>query len=160
MVIRAEEAGDATNIENLHDQAFGPGRFAKTAYRLREGRKSVGSLSLVALDGTRLVGSIRFMAITIGAASGALLLGPLAVFEGYSGHRCGLRLMRMGLDQARAEGFEIVVLVGDLAYYERVGFVPIPPQQISMPGPVDMRRLLACELREGVLPKFAGMISS
>ena len=36
LTILPETAGDAGAIERLHERTFGPGRFAKTAYRLRE----------------------------------------------------------------------------------------------------------------------------
>jgi predicted N-acetyltransferase YhbS len=158
MVIRPEMASDVQDINKLHDEAFGPGRFAKTAYRVREGREPLQMLSLVALDGERLVGSIRFTQIRIGSTDGALLLGPLAVFLDYSGHRCGLRLMSKGLDMARELGFKLVLLVGDLGYYQKVGFLHVPAGQIEMPGPVDNRRMLACELKTDALAGFSGMV--
>lgn len=159
LLIRSETSADAQDINHLHDEAFGPGRFAKVVYRVREGSRPVEALSLVAMDDERLVGSIRFTSVRIGGAGGALLLGPLAVFSDYSGHRCGLRLMRQGLELAREKGFELVLLVGDLAYYQKVGFILIPPRQISMPGPVDYGRMLARELQPGVLGRFSGMTS-
>ncbi len=160
MIIRPEKPDDAPDIRHLHEEAFGPGRFAKTAYLLREGTMPVAELSLVAMDGERLVGSIRFTRITIGGRSGAVLLGPLAVFRDYGGHRCGLRLMGQGLDLARRQGFELAVLVGDLAYYQKVGFAAVPPGQIEMPGPVDQQRLLAFEMQQGALTGFAGPVSA
>jgi len=159
MIIRPEKAEDKNDINHLHEEAFGPGRFAKTAYRLREGMAPVADLSLVAVDGTRLVGSIRFTKILIAGQSGALLLGPLAVFVDYNGHRCGLRLMTQGLDLARKHGFRLALLVGDLAYYQKVGFLQVPVGQIDMPGPVDQSRMLALELRSGVLAEYEGLVS-
>ncbi len=159
MVIRPEKPDDAENISHLHDEAFGPGRFAKTAYRMREGHHPVGTLSLVALDGSRLVGAVRFSRAVIGGRKGALLLGPLAVFRDYSGHRCGLRLMKKGLQEAASQGFELVVLVGDLAYYQKAGFKQVPPGQILFPGPVDTGRILAFEPVAGSLKKFSGMLT-
>ncbi len=159
MIIRPERVGDKNDINHLHEEAFGPGRFAKTAYRLREGIAPVGDLSLVAMDGARLVGSIRFTKICIGDQQGALLLGPLAVFVDYNGHRCGLRLMTQGLELARKQGFRLVLLVGDLNYYQKVGFMQVPVGQIDMPGPVDQGRMLALELQSGGLADYEGLIS-
>ena len=159
MIIRSEMSADVPHVERLHEEAFGPGRFAKTAYRVREGGEFERALSLVAMDGELLVGSIRFTQIHIGGKPGALLLGPLAVFRDYSGHRCGLRLMTKGLELARQKGFSLVILVGDIAYYQKVGFLPIPVGQILMPGPVDMSRMLAFELQAGALAKYSGMIT-
>ena len=54
--------------------------------------------------------------------------------------------------------YELVILVGDLPYYERVGFRLLPPGQITMPGPVDFTRLLAAELNPGALNEFNGLV--
>ena len=51
--------------------------------------------------------------------------------------------------RARAEGFSLVLLVGDMPYYGRFGFNPVPPGQITLPGPVDPARLLSLELVPG-----------
>src|SRR4051812_22866623 len=56
LVIRPELPGDAAPIERLHERAFGPGRFARTAFRLREGAPHRLELSFTALVGTLLVG--------------------------------------------------------------------------------------------------------
>lgn len=159
MIIRPEKVEDFDELNHLHEEAFGPGRFAKTAYRLREGIEPVNALSLVAMDGARLVGSIRFTKICVGGKKGVLLLGPLAVFVDYNGHRCGLRLMAQGIELARQQGFGLVLLVGDLAYYQKVGFLQVPAGQIDMPGPVDQSRMLALELQPGALADYKGLIS-
>ena len=36
LTILPETADDAAPIERLHERTFGPGRYAKSAYRLRE----------------------------------------------------------------------------------------------------------------------------
>jgi predicted N-acetyltransferase YhbS len=159
MLIRPEQAGDLPAIRLLHDEAFGPGRFAKTAYRVREGAPAVAGLSLVAHFGTHLAGSIRFTAIRIGGRDRALLLGPLAVHKQFAGHRCGLRLMEEGLRLAREHHFRLVILVGDLPYYRKVGFAPVPMGQIRLPGPVDYARLLAAELEPGALADYHGLVT-
>jgi predicted N-acetyltransferase YhbS len=38
LTILPETADDAVAIERLHERTFGPGRYARTAYRIREGR--------------------------------------------------------------------------------------------------------------------------
>ena len=158
IMIRPEEPGDFDAISALHEEAFGPGRFARSAYRVREGADVVAALSQVALIDEMLVGSIRFTAITIGGRGGALLLGPLVIKEAYRGRQCGLRLMQTTIDLARAAGFKLVLLVGDLPYYERALFKVAAPGRISLPGPVDPARLLVAELEEGVSEVFTGLV--
>src|SRR6516165_8792493 len=66
LTILPETAADAPAIERLHERTFGPGRFARTAFRIREGRGHVLSLSFPARIGTLLIGSVRLTPICIG----------------------------------------------------------------------------------------------
>jgi len=158
--IRPETPADAGTLSELSAQAFGPGRFARTAYRVREGVPPVAGLSLTGwLDG-KLVGGVRFTAVRIGAAEGGALLGPLVVDPAVKGKGYGKALVGEGLVRAKAQGFGIVLLVGDMPYYGRLGFAPVAPGKITLPGPVDPGRLLAAELIPGVLETTAGLIKA
>lgn len=156
--IKPEAATDAGVLSDLSAQAFGPGRFARTAYRIREGVPPVASLCLAASVGGKLVGGIRFTAVSIGGEDRALLLGPVVVDPHYTGNGIGSTLIEQGLANAGKQGFRLVVLVGDLPYYGRFGFAVVPPGQIALPGPVDPRRLLALELVPGALSGVHGLL--
>ena len=156
--IRLEEGSDAATLSQLSAEAFGPGRFARTAYRVREGVAPVAPLSLTGwLDG-RLIGGVRFTQVRIGATDKALLLGPLVVDPAHAGKGYGRALVEEGLNRARGEGFALVLLVGDMPYYGRFGFAPVAPGQITLPGPVDPARLLALELEAGALAGAIGQV--
>ncbi len=155
--VRPERAEDLPALKNLAARSFGPGRFTRTAHRLRESASPVKGLSLMAWVDDELAGSIRFTALHVGGRPGALLLGPLMVDSRWAGKGCGKALMMRGLELARETSHELVLLVGDLPYYERVGFQSAPPGQITMPGPVDFARLLAAELNSGALNDFKGL---
>jgi predicted N-acetyltransferase YhbS len=156
--IRLEIDGDAPLLSDLSARAFGPGRFTRSAYRVREGVPPVAPLCLCAtIDGT-LVGGIRFTAIRIGEKDGAALLGPLVVDPAEKGRGFGKALVEEGLNRARREGFSLVLLVGDMPYYARFGFKPVAPGQILLPGPVDPARLLALELVPGALESAIGAV--
>ena len=92
LVIRPERPGDADSIERLHARAFGPGRFARTAYRLREGTAPLADLCFTALVGTYLVGSVRLGPAE--AQAPLLVLGPLTVDPSFEGRGIGGALMR------------------------------------------------------------------
>lgn len=133
-------------IDALHDFCFGPGRFARTAYRIREGAADAPELSFVACDGEgRLLGSIRYTPILIGETP-ALMLGPLAVDSTLRGKGVGLELMQVSLQRALSLGHRLVILIGDEPYYARVGFARVPDGRLSLPGPYDPNRLLYKEL--------------
>ena len=154
LLIRPEVAEDAEPIDRLHARAFGPGRYARTPYRLREGVDHFADLSFTALVGTFLVGSVRIGPISIGA-SDALMLGPLTVDPSFENRGIGSALMRRSLDAAKAGGHTLVLLVGDAPYYARFGFERVPTGALTLPGPVDPARVLWCELVAGWVVAFA-----
>lgn len=155
--IMAETPEDAGPIERLNERTFGPGRYAKTAYRLRESTGHCLDLSFTARIGTLLVGSLRQSAVRIGEAK-ALLLGPLTVEPPFRDRGIGRALLERALSEAKAHGHRLVMLVGDEPYYGRVGFKPVPKRRVAMPGPVDPARLLVCELVEGAFEGVSGPV--
>ncbi|MGB5093986.1 MAG: N-acetyltransferase [Parvibaculum sp.] len=158
MQISVESPADQADVNALVADAFGPERFAKTVYRLRDGVSALGTLSLVAKDGDDVVGTLRFWPITIGAGTPALLLGPLVSHPDRQGQGIGMALMREGLARAAAEGHRIVVLVGDEPYYRRFGFSRALARRLELPGWVDPARFLARELVAGAMLGVSGMI--
>jgi predicted N-acetyltransferase YhbS len=157
-MVRPERKEDVQALSDLAARAFGPGRFARTAHRVRESTAVVEGLSHTAWVGEDLAGSIRFAAIQIGERSGALLLGPLMVAPKWAGKGCGRALIENGLELAKAQGYALVLLVGDLPYYERFGFKRVLPGQITLPGPVDPARLLSVDLKPGALQDCEGQV--
>jgi predicted N-acetyltransferase YhbS len=157
LTILPETEADALAIERLHERTFGPGRYAKSAYRLREGVAHVLDLSFTACIGTLLVGSVRLSPIRIGATK-ALLLGPLTVEPPFRERGIGHALIARALAEAKTRGHRLVVLVGDEPYYEKAGFKRIPKGRAVMPGPVDPARLLVCELADGAFDGVSGPI--
>ena len=100
------------------------------------------------------------LVLRMGGEEKALLLGPLVVHPAHKGNGFGKKLAEDGLARARAQGFRLVILVGDMPYYGRFGFVPIPLGQITLPGPVDPARLLALELSPGALRDASGLVKA
>jgi len=142
-----ERPFDKAQVEALLDAAFGPDRFNKSSYSLRDNVDPIAKLSRVArLDG-RIVGTIRYWPIVVrdllrGTDSEALLLGPLAVAPAMHSAGIGGELMRMSLAAASEAGHKRILLVGDIGYYSRFGFKNVLPNYITMPGGRDARRLL------------------
>lgn len=157
LTILPETPNDALAIERLHERTFGPGRFVLSAYRLREDIDHTLALSFTARIGTLLVGSVRQLPVCIGDTP-ALMLGPLTVEPPFRDRGVGRALLDRALNEARADGHRLVVLVGDEPYYGRVGFKPIPKGRATMPGPVDLKRLLVAELVDGAFEGVSGAI--
>jgi len=155
--IRAETEADAAAIEALNAASFGPGRFAKSAYRLREGVAPVAGLGFVATDAGALLGSVRFWPIRVGGHE-ELLLGPLAVRADLRGKGIGIALMQAGIEAAQAGPWRGILLVGDEPYYAKVGFSRLPPGRVRFPGPVDPNRILGLSLKEGEMLSLTGQV--
>lgn len=134
-------------VEELSAIAFGPGRFARTAFRLREGVSSIPGLSFVLFYEGELTGSVKLTRIKVDGAD-SLVLGPLVVKPEYKSCGFGKQLMEKAVDAAKAAGEKHIVLVGDEPYYGRFGFQKVPFGDITMPGPVDPHRLLICYLQD------------
>lgn len=148
--IAPETAADAPAIEALVLAAFGPGRFAKTAERLREGIEARPVGFVVRETDGDLVGSVRLWPVTVGTTP-ALFLGPIAVNTASRRAGLGADLVRACLDHADAAGAPGVLLVGDPEYFARFGFGPAPGA--TLPGPVDPRRVMWRGLGCAVAPE-------
>lgn len=156
---RPERPDDAPLIDALIDRAFGPGRHAKAADRLREANTLLPDLSFTAWEGDQLVGSVRMWPVTVGGAP-VVFLGPIAVEAALRKHRIGQTLVEMACEAASTAGWRAVLLVGDAPYFERVGFAAAPAKGVVMPGPVDQRRVLLKALREGGADGLAGLVTA
>jgi predicted N-acetyltransferase YhbS len=160
--IRLEAPGDLAGVEALSAESFGPGRFAKSAYRLREGVAPIAALSFVAVDvdakgRETLRGSVRFWPISVGGHE-ELLLGPLAVQGSQRGRGIGIALMQAGITAAQAGPWRGILLIGDEPYYTKVGFSRLPPGRVRFPGPVDQNRILGLSLKAGELLNLSGEV--
>jgi predicted N-acetyltransferase YhbS len=135
-----DQGDNDLEIEALYERAFGPGRHAKAAARLREGNHYLPTCSVFARLDHSIVGACRLWRVLGENGVSALFLGPIAVDQAHRSFGLGRALLNECLAQAGHS--EVVILVGDLAYFAASGFEIIPNGQIIMPGPVDPKRLL------------------
>lgn len=142
-----ETAVHGAEIEALLNRAFGPGRFAKVSERVREFADFAQDLSFVALEDGKLIGSVRMWRVNAGDQP-VVFLGPLAVEASERRHGLGAMLVDRACEAAKDAGEAAVVLVGDLPYFQRVGFVHAP--DVKLPGPVDPKRVLYRSFDEAV----------
>jgi len=156
----ATRAGDDAFIEELQALAFGPGRFARTAFRIRERFPIDMSLSLIAeVDGTPC-GSVWMTPISIGGING-YMLGPLATHPDFRKLGAGKLLAREVATRALARGEgQFVMLVGDRDYYCPLGWAPTTLGNIEFPGPVDPTRVLLFAEDKSLATTLAGPIEA
>lgn len=135
-------------IEELLDAAFGPDRFGRTAYAIREGMDWLPGLSFAALDEDDwLVGTIQLWPVALtnpqGRAHPLLMVGPVAVMPGRQGEGFGKALIATALGAISTEAPLPQMLIGDLDYYGQWGFSAEHTRGWRCPGPWDPARLLA-----------------
>lgn len=145
--IRVASETEAESVEALYHDVFGPGRFAKTAERLREGNRRIEPACFVATDAEGMVGSVQFWPLLVDGAPGGVLLGPLGIATRRRGDGIAFRLMEAGIGVCAERGDLAVILVGDEPYYARAGFSRADIGRFRMPGPVDESRILVRELK-------------
>lgn len=157
VVFVPETSAHDAEIEHINEEAFGPGRFARAAYKIREGGAHERRLSFVALHEGEVIASCRLTRVAAGEGR-ALLLGPLAVRPAHKNLGIGRKLVAISVEAARKAGAGAVLLVGDEPYYGPLGFKRIPRGQLSMPRPVDLDRILVYELTPGAAAHLKGEV--
>ena len=144
--IRLAHDKDLKNIEKLLDEAFGPGRYARTAYRYREKHNLISEYSYIYQDNKQLLASISFSQIFINNIKEGLLLGPLAVKPGHVGKGYGVALVETTIKLIKkSKKYSFIILVGDIDYYRRFNFKQIS-QPLNLVGPVNPNRVLILSL--------------
>lgn len=130
MHIRPENPNDITAISQLTHAAFlhhphhAPGALP-TEHKIVDELRKAGALtlSLVMEDGGTVLGHVAFSPVLInGKEQGWYGLGPVSVLPEYQRQGIGSALIRSGLEELKSRGARGCVLVGDPAYYTRLGF--------------------------------------
>ncbi|MDR3513624.1 MAG: N-acetyltransferase [Caulobacteraceae bacterium] len=156
-ILGPERPEDGRLVAGLIERAFGPGRYAKAAERLRERNAPLLDISFVAWSGVRLVGCVRMWPIHVGGTP-AVFLGPFAVEPEFRSLGLGATLIRRACAAAGEAGHRLVLLVGDGAYFEPLGFTRVPPGRLVLPGPVDPARVLTLALQPGADRDLRGAV--
>ncbi|MEO0550114.1 MAG: N-acetyltransferase [Pseudomonadota bacterium] len=137
----------ADAIEALYDRTFGPGHFAKTAERLREGTVSLPALSRVAVEDGKVIAACRIWPIEVGESQARVIfVGPVAVAPNFQGKRLGLTVTGEALEAATQAGWDAAVIIGAPRYFEELGFVVATQGTLMFPGPQDQTRIMVRDL--------------
>ena len=127
MEIRPEAQSDYDTIHALTKTAFAPMAFSDgTEADCIDKLRADGDLviSLVAIDGSKLVGHVAFSPVYIDeASSGWFALGPVSVWPEFQKTGIGSALINEGLAQLKQRSVPGCVLIGDPKYYCRFGFI-------------------------------------
>ena len=158
--IRKEKTADAAGIRAVHDAAFGQPGEGRLVDLLRENGGLV--LSLVAASADAILGQVSYSPVRVEGAGDpweALGLGPIGVLPAHQGRGIGSRLVRDSLDLLRDLGHEVVVLVGEPAWYSRFGFRNAAPEGLRLDFEVPQGAFQFLELSRGALRGRKGTVS-
>jgi putative acetyltransferase len=157
--IRPEAEQDQLPIHQVNAEAFETETEAKLVDALRN--SGIPLVSLVAEQDDAIVGHILFSPMT--DAQGNLVpiagLAPMAVAPGHQKQGIGSALVRAGLEQCRAAGYQAVIVLGHPDYYPRFGFVPASRFGIQCQFEAPDEAFMALELLPGALAEIAGVVN-
>jgi len=158
--LRIATPADDAFVDELQAAAFGPGRFARTAFRVRERFPIDKSLSLIAeIDGVP-AGVVWMTPLSVGGLDG-YMLGPLATSPNFRKRGVGKQLARevTKLALERGKG-SFVILIGDRDYYCPLGWQPTTLGAVEWPGPVDQARVLVYSEDKTLAARIKGKIGA
>lgn len=161
VAIRPESAGDREAVYRVNHAAFGRESEARLVDALRESPAFIPALSLVAVEGSEVIGHILFTRLKVtdqGTSRPALALAPMAVLPAFQNRGVGSALVRQGLDEARRLGHSAVVVVGHPQFYPRFGFQPAHALGLRPPFDVPADAFLALGLQVGALNDIKGLV--
>jgi putative acetyltransferase len=149
---------DDPAIARLNDAAFGTAGEARLVEALRAA--GLAAIELVAVEDTGVVGHILFSILEVtvdGRAVKALALAPMAVAPAHQRTGIGSTLVRAGLDRARADGWDAVIVLGHPRYYPRFGFSAALARHLE--APYSGAAFMALSLRPGALDGRGGRVA-
>jgi len=153
LAIRPERTEDAADVRALVTAAFGADSDTADFVEAVRGAADVCLAEVAILDGAT-VGHAQWCAAPVvvdGRRVKGAYLTCLCTAPDLQRRGAGSRLVRSGLDQLAASGFEVATLLGDPAYYGRFGFSSDLAARIDAPHRSRGRGFQALELAAGAL---------
>lgn len=153
--LRLRRDGDDERIAFVVRRAFG----GEAEVQLVADLRAAGDLICEVVaerEGAGIVGHVAFSRLDVTFADRDIrgaALAPLAVLPTHQRHGIGRALVEEALKHLRAKNIELVIVLGDPAYYARFGFSALLARLLQTP--YSGEGLQALELRAGVLGKHA-----
>jgi len=134
--IRESRRDDLAAIESLYPEAFPDENLLPLVHDLLN--DPIVAISLVGTIDTRIVGHAIFTKCgVVGNSVNAALLGPLAVAPAWQRQGIGSAIVRAGFRRLEDADVNRVYVLGDPAYYRRLGFLPESLVEPPYPLPAE-----------------------
>jgi len=150
VILRSRKPSDDDAIRRLNDEAFcGPDESRLISDLRNDGWATI---ELVALDGEMVVGHLLLSKLEVTLDERdlrALALAPMAVAPDRQRQGIGSALVRAGLQAAREDGWQAVIVLGHPDFYPRFGFSAA--RAALLEAPFEGSAFMALELETGVL---------
>lgn len=158
MLIRTEIGVDAASINSLLTRCFATTAEAELVQQLRE--DGLLTLGMVATDDEgQVLGYAAFSPVSVrGEERGWVALAPLAVDESVRGQGLGKQLVYEGLDALNEFGYGAVVVLGDPAWYNPLGFEPAARYGLRCRWPGAEAAFQIYKLAEGACDHVGGEV--
>ena len=116
-------------------------------------------LSLVATRDDEIVGHVAFTTCAVdGSSCSASLLAPLAVAPHCQRQGVGTAFVEAGLQRLIDGGVDVAFVLGDPAYYSRLGFTPDNRVQPPYPLPAECYNAWQSQYLGDALPPSSGKL--
>lgn len=146
--IRQISNEDNDKIIKLLYKSFGPGKFARSVYRLREKNDRDTEFSYIYELNNQILSSISYYKTYLNNDINGLLLGPLAVDPEHRGKGYGVELVKYTIALIKkTTTYDFILVIGDYHYYEKFGFKKIN-NTFSFYGPVNSEKVLILPLKD------------
>lgn len=164
--IREAIAADQPGIDGLAITAFeaseGP-IIVELIHNLLVDPTAKPLLSLVACLDEKIVGHILFTAVKLEPAQNisAAILCPLAVLPAHQKQGIGSQLIKIGLEQLKAQGIQLVFVLGYPSFYNRSGFAAAGVQGFEATYPIapeNSEAWMVQELQPNILGNVQGRV--
>jgi predicted N-acetyltransferase YhbS len=159
--IRTEQPADIDDIYALNKVVFGQDNEAKLLDHIRQTPGFIPELSLVAVDGDKIIGYILLSKMDI--ANGdkhfeSLGVTSMVVHPDYQRQGVGAKLITHSLQKATLLGYTSVLAFGHEYYFPKFGFLPAVRWNIRPPFDVPSEVFMAIELEPNALTNVSGIV--
>ncbi len=159
--IRTEKPEDYRAVHEVNLHAFGRKTEADFVDNLRKTEGFIPELSLVAEVDGKIAGHIIFTRIHIRAKDGlvpVLSLAPMAVIPSHQKQGVGSLLIRRGIEEAKINGYNVVVVVGHAEYYPKFGFTYAGAKGLTVKWKLAPENFMVAELAPDALDCLKGEV--